>query len=816
MRYRYLQGAILRFALCLFTLLMPLVSLHAQDTLTTGTPFNIVNENSGLCIGASGQGTANGTVLQMYACANGTYSTQLSQEWIFTSAASGYYEVADANATTEAWNVVGNGTTNGSLMQIWAYAGNSNEEFEAVSLGGGYYKFVGEGSGLCLDVPGNSTANGVQLEIYTCNGTTAQAFKLVTPSAPSGEGPYGGTPAGIPGTVLAENYDTGGQGVGYNVTSVNGSANSYRSDGVDLEAASSPATGNDLGWTASGQWFRYTVNVSSAGNYLVSFLVASESTVTDAFHISNSSGTNLSGSVEVPDTGGWQTWTTVTATVTLPAGKQTLTLNQDNGGWNFDSAEFTESGGGGGTDEPFGGTPATIPGTVMNENYDTGGQGVAYNATSTNGTDNGYRSDGIDLETASAPATGNDLGWTTSGQWFKYTVNVSTAGTYTVSFLVTGDTAVSDAFHLSNSSGTNLTGSVAIPSTGGWQTWTTVTATVMLPAGTQTLTLDEDNGGWNIDSMAFASGSGGGVPAKTFAPFEYVGDLSNANQIPGIVSASGAKAVILAFLDPSNGGCNLIWPGASAPLPTDSVGGTSMATAISDLQAAGVTVGISQGGAGGQEAAAYCGTAAETQAVYQQIITLYHVKWLDFDVEYGETSGQSTRRAQALAALQKANPGLMVSYTLPADTPSDGVLDGLDEGGNGGTTDVTDAISAGVSLTYVNGMAMDFGNESTDQGTLAEQTAAAIESWLKSEGISSKVGITVLPGTSDDEGAVFFTLADATTVVNFANANSYVGLLSFWELNRDNGGCPGSSVDEDNCDGLSQSNYQVSSIFEAY
>jgi hypothetical protein len=491
---------------------MPLVSLHAQDTLTTGTPFNIVNENSGLCIGASGQGTANGTVLQMYTCANGTYSTQLSQEWIFTSAASGYYEVADANATTEAWNVVGNGTTNGSLMQIWAYAGNSNEEFEAVSLGGGYYKFVGEGSGLCLDVPGNSTANGVQLEIYTCNGTTAQAFKLVTPSAPSGEGPYGGTPAGIPGTVLAENYDTGGQGVGYNVTSVNGSANSYRSDGVDLETASSPAVGNDIGWTASGQWFRYTVNVSSAGTYLVSFLVASESTVTDAFHISNSSGTNLSGSVEVPDTGGWQTWTTVTATVTLPAGKQTLTVNQDNGGWNIDSAEFTESGGGGGgTEGPYGGTPAAIPGTVMNENYDTGGQGVGYSVTSTNGTDNGYRSDGVDLETASAPATGNDLGWTAAGQWFRYTVKVSTAGTYTVTFLVAAESAVSDAFHISNSLGTNLSGSVAVPDTGGWQTWATVTASVTLPAGTQTLTLNEDNAGWNIDSMVFTSGSGSGA-----------------------------------------------------------------------------------------------------------------------------------------------------------------------------------------------------------------------------------------------------------------------------------------------------------------
>src|ERR1700728_4735826 len=52
--------------------------------------------------------------------------------------------------------------------------------------------------------------------------------------APTG-GPYGGTPAALPGTVQAANYDTGGQGVAYNVTSVNGSANSYRPDGVDLE-----------------------------------------------------------------------------------------------------------------------------------------------------------------------------------------------------------------------------------------------------------------------------------------------------------------------------------------------------------------------------------------------------------------------------------------------------------------------------------------------------------------------------------------------------------------------------------------------------
>jgi len=150
-------------------------------TLNTGTPYNIVNQNSGSCIDATNKGTANGTTVQQWACAEGTYSTQTNQQWEFTSAGSGYYEVTNVNAPAEAWNVVNNGTTNGSLMQLWTYAGNANEEWEPVSLGNGYYKFVGKGSGLCLDTPGASTANGVQLQIYTCNGTAAQAFKLVTP-----------------------------------------------------------------------------------------------------------------------------------------------------------------------------------------------------------------------------------------------------------------------------------------------------------------------------------------------------------------------------------------------------------------------------------------------------------------------------------------------------------------------------------------------------------------------------------------------------------------------------------------------------------
>ena len=367
------------------------------------------------------------------------------------------------------------------------------------------------------------------------------------------EGPYGGTPAAVPGTVQAANYDTGGQGAAYNVTSANGSANSYRSDGVDLEATAdtqdTSAAGGayDIGWTTGGQWFNYTVNVTTAGTYTVAFRVASPYGITDALHIANSSGTNLTGAVTVPNTGGYETWTTVTASITLPAGAQTLTVDQDSNGWNFHYMTFTLNSGGGsggsGGGQPFGGTPAAVPGTVQAANYDTGGQGAAYNVTSANGSANSYRSDGVDLEATadtqdtSAAGGAYDIGWTAAGQWFHYTVNVATAGSYTVSFRVASPYGVTDGLHIANSSGTNLTGPVAVPNTGGYQTWTTVTASITLPAGAQTLTVDQDSNGWNFHYMAITQGSGSGGGGGT-GPTEYCGTQDLALDQPTTASST--------------------------------------------------------------------------------------------------------------------------------------------------------------------------------------------------------------------------------------------------------------------------------------
>ncbi len=174
------------------------------------------------------------------------------------------------------------------------------------------------------------------------------------------------------------------------------------------------------------------------------------------------------------------------------------------------------------TGTPFGGTGAAVPGVVQAANYDTGGQGVAYNITSTNGSANSYRSDGVDLETTedtqdtSAAGGAYDIGWTTPGQWFNYTVDVATAGTYSVAFRVSSPYGIADALHIANSAGANLTGAVAVPNTGGYQTWATVTASITLAAGQQTLTVDQDSNGWNFHFLAFSQGGGTG-------PTQYCG-----------------------------------------------------------------------------------------------------------------------------------------------------------------------------------------------------------------------------------------------------------------------------------------------------
>lgn len=182
----------------------------------------------------------------------------------------------------------------------------------------------------------------IEVDGATSRPTAAQATSTAIKSqVPAGYSRLGWA---IPGTVQAENYDTGGPGTAYYVTSINGTANSYRSDGVDIETTSDTGGGYDLGWTSKGQCFRYSVNVAAAGTYTVTFRVAAGFGGGGSFHLANAGGDNLTGAVNVPVTGGWQTWANVAANVTLPSGPQVLELYQDSGGWNINWFSFTPGG----------------------------------------------------------------------------------------------------------------------------------------------------------------------------------------------------------------------------------------------------------------------------------------------------------------------------------------------------------------------------------------------------------------------------------------------------------------------------------------
>jgi|GEM_PF-521868 len=258
--------------------------------------------------------------------------------------------------------------------------------------------------------------------------------------------------------------------------------------GVQTENTGDPGGGLDVGWQETGDWMDYNVNVATAGSYTVTFRAATTNTGVQV-QLRNAAGTVL-GTVTVPNTGWWQTYQNVTATVTLPAGQQTLRVYTSDGkgsGWNFNWMDFAAA------------TTTTPPPTssttqhIEAESYTT-----MY---------------GIQTENSGDAGGTLNVGWQETGDWMNYSVNVATAGTYTVSFrAATTNTGVQ--VQLRNASGVTL-GTVTIPNTGWWQTYQTVTTTVTLPAGQQTLriyTSDAKGSGWNFNWWELSGPTTGTVP----------------------------------------------------------------------------------------------------------------------------------------------------------------------------------------------------------------------------------------------------------------------------------------------------------------
>lgn len=105
---------------------------------------------------------------------------------------------------------------------------------------------------------------------------------------------------------------------------------------------------------------------------------------------------------------------------------------------------------------------------------------------------------GVQTETTQDIDGDLNVGWIDAGDWLSYAnVNFPAAGSYRIELRVASPTGSQLSLDL-NAGATQL-GTVAVPATGDWQNWTTVSRTVQLPAGTHSVGIYAVQGGWNIN-----------------------------------------------------------------------------------------------------------------------------------------------------------------------------------------------------------------------------------------------------------------------------------------------------------------------------
>lgn len=152
----------------------------------------------------------------------------------------------------------------------------------------------------------------------------------------------------IPGIIYAANYDMGKNLYAYNDVDFQNTGNSgvynsgynYRNDGVDIEQCSDlNSNGFNVGWTETGEWLKYTVNINNSGTYNFRITIAAPST--GGKILFSLDGTSITSILDVPATGGYQNWQDITVTdLWLPEGVHTLQARFFFGGYNFSYMNF--------------------------------------------------------------------------------------------------------------------------------------------------------------------------------------------------------------------------------------------------------------------------------------------------------------------------------------------------------------------------------------------------------------------------------------------------------------------------------------------
>ena len=256
------------------------------------------------------------------------------------------------------------------------------------------------------------------------------------------------------------------------------------------------------------------------------------------------------------------------------------------------------------------------------------------------------------------------------------------------------------------------------------------------------------------------------------APYYSVLD-PNAPDLGAVISATGQKAFGMAFILADGGSCAPAWNGTD-PVSSD----TQVAAVIGQVRSDGGDVIVSAGGYDGTKLGQVCGTAAATAAAYQRVITAYGLHAFDFDLEEPEIENSAAIAEELGAAqiLQRSNPGLFISVTIPSVvtgtsyfgqrlldeakalgfTPDDFTIMPFDGGFNGGSSQVTALRDFNAQLVSTFG-------------------------WSASHAYAHE-GFSGMNGRTDS--AEYFYQRDFQTVLSFAQTVG-LGRFTFWSVNRD-------------------------------
>ncbi|HEX8611162.1 MAG TPA: RICIN domain-containing protein [Telluria sp.] len=267
--------------------------------------------------------------------------------------------------------------------------------------------------------------------------------------------------------------------------------------------------------------------------------------------------------------------------------------------------------------------------------------------------------------------------------------------------------------------------------------------------------------------------------APYFASWAYWGG-STPSTLMQAKAEGGLDSVTIAF-GVSGGGCTL---GGGM----ENIMSGNGRTDVQQFVAGGGRVILSFGGASGAYLESRC-SENDMVALIKNIMDTHRIYALDFDIEGSQLGVASLNdlRNRVIRRLQADYPALYVSFTLPV----------APEGLPGSALDLLrSANNAGVKVSMVNVMAMDYGAQSSNgknMGDLAISAANATFNQIKGifggrsdAQLWAMIGVTPMIGVNDVTTEVF-RQADAQKLVDFSRQKK-LGLLSFWNLQRDRPG----------------------------